>query len=107
MVNCAATVSVVVRRELKMGTAFWVRRYFFVWGSSLLIIAGAHLVRGRGISYAISEGALWGLITATVFVGARIWQSRRKQHCAICRDTPEMRQSDQTGVASSERTPSP
>lgn len=74
-----------------MGKAFWVRRFFVVWGLALVVIALAQIVKGHEVSVAVAEGGRWGLLSATVFVTARMWQSRRKQHCAICRDTPEMR----------------
>jgi uncharacterized membrane protein len=72
-----------------MGKLFWVRRYLTVFGLALVVIAASHLVRGRPLSYAATEALLWAAITASVFTAARIYQSRRGQHCAVCRDTPE------------------
>lgn len=73
-----------------MGKAFWIRRFFFVWGLAFVVIAMAQVLKGRELMFAVAEGARWGLLASMVFVTARVWQSRRKQHCAICRDTPEM-----------------
>lgn len=72
-----------------MGTMFWVRRFFLVLAGAFVVIAASHLVRGRGVEYAGTHGALWSFITALVFTGARFVQARRGQHCAVCRDTPE------------------
>ncbi|GAB3747557.1 hypothetical protein GCM10028795_10350 [Lysobacter olei] len=72
-----------------MGTVFWIRRFLVVLTSAFLIIAAAHWLRGRGLHYAVTEASLWALITAAVSTAARAYQSRRGQHCAICKDTPE------------------
>lgn len=73
-----------------MGTRFWIRRFFVVLTGTFVVIAAAHLLRGRGLEHAVTEAALWGLATAAVFTVGRYLQARRGQHCAICRDTPEM-----------------
>jgi hypothetical protein len=79
-----------------VGTAFWIRRFFTVLLLVGVIVAFAHWVKGHTFQYAITQGAIWGCISAAVFTAARIYQSRRKQHCAICKDTPEMFQSDRS-----------
>ncbi len=76
-----------------MGTAFWIRRFFTVLVLAVVFIALAQWARGHTIQYAVTQGVIWGCIAAAVFTVARIYQSRRKQHCAICKDTPEMTQS--------------
>lgn len=81
-----------------MGKAFWIRRFLVVWGLAFVVVALSQILKGREPIYAVTEGGRWGLLSAAVFVTARVWQSRRKQHCAICRDTPEMRaRSDSPG----------
>lgn len=72
-----------------MGTAFWIRRFALVFAGAFVLIAASHLVRGRGIEHARLEATLWASLTAAVFTGARIVQSRRGRHCAVCRDTPD------------------
>ena len=73
-----------------MGTVFWIRRFVLVFGGALVAIVGAQLLKGHTIAYAAVHGLLWAAISATVFTGARIFQSRQGQHCVLCRDTPEM-----------------
>lgn len=75
-----------------MGAAFWIRRFFTVLVLASVIIAAAQWAKGHTVEYAVTQGAIWGSLTAAVFTVARIFQSRRKQHCAICKDTPEMAQ---------------
>ena len=73
-----------------MGTAFWIRRFFTVFILVGVILTLAQWAKGHALQYAVTEGTLWGGISAAVFTVARIYQSRRNQHCAICKDTPEM-----------------
>jgi hypothetical protein len=75
-----------------MGTAFWIRRFFHVLVLAGVVIALAQWVKGHPLQFAATEGLIWGSISASVFTVARIYQSRRKQHCAICKDTREMAQ---------------
>lgn len=77
-----------------MGTAFWIRRFLTVLALVGIIVALAQWAKGHTLQYAITQGAIWGCISAAVFTVARIYQSRRKQHCAICKDTPEMTRSE-------------
>ena len=73
-----------------MGAVFWIRRVVLVFGGAWVVIVGAQLLKGHTIAYAAVQGLLWTAISATVFTGARIFQSRQGRHCALCRDTPEM-----------------
>jgi len=75
-----------------MGTAFWIKRYLVVLLGAFAIICAAQLLKGHDLEYSATQGAIWGLISATVFTAARYRAASRKQHCALCRDTPEMRE---------------
>jgi len=74
-----------------MGTVFWVKRFLVVMAGALVIISSVQWLKGHSIRYALMQGALWGVISAGVFVATRIYRSRRGEHCAMCRDTPETR----------------
>lgn len=74
-----------------MGTAFWIKRFLVVLAGAFVIICGAQLLRGHDIVYSATHGALWGLAGAVLFTVARYRQASRGQHCALCKDTPEMR----------------
>ena len=73
-----------------MGTCFWTRRFVIVFLGALVVIGAGQLLQGRSLDHALSHGLLWSFVTAGVFIAARLYQARRGQHCAICRDTPEM-----------------
>ncbi len=76
-----------------MSTIFWIKRFFTVLAGAFVVIGIAQALKGHSWPYSASQGAIWGLIAATVFVVARFFQARRGQHCAVCRDTPEMQRS--------------
>ena len=71
-----------------MGTVFWVRRFLVVFAGAFVLIAGAHVLRGRALDYAVTEGLLWSAVAAAVFVAVRLYHSRRGRACALCGDTP-------------------
>lgn len=73
-----------------MGTTFWIRRFTLVFIAACVVIACAQWLKGHTLSYSITQGLVWAAVSASVFTAARIYQSRQGQHCAICRDTPEM-----------------
>lgn len=73
-----------------MSRAFWTRRFLTVFAGAFAVIAAAELLKGRGIEDAASHAALWAVAAAAVFTASRLYQSRRGQHCAICKDAPEM-----------------
>ena len=73
-----------------MGTAFWIKRYLLVLVSAFVVICAAQLLKGRGLEYALTQAGIWSVVASLVFTVARYFQARRGQHCAICKDTPEM-----------------
>lgn len=77
-----------------MGAAFWIKRFLIVLVGAFVIIGAAQMLKGHALLYSAAQGAIWGAITATVFTAARFFQSRVGQHCAVCKDTPEMQQID-------------
>jgi hypothetical protein len=82
---------------LTMGPAFWVRRFCVVFLLALVVITGAQRLRGHAVADIIGESALWAAISAAVFTGARIRQSQKGRHCALCGDTPELQQRGRDG----------
>lgn len=76
-----------------MGAAFWIKRFLTVLAGASAIICAAQLIKGHDLTYSATQAAVWATIAAALFTTARIFQSRRGRHCAICKDTPEMRRS--------------
>ena len=80
-----------------MGTTFWIKRFFTVLMGAFVIIGVVQMLKGHDLPHSVTEAAIWGVIAATVFTVSRLYQSHRGQHCAICKDTPEMHQVDHGG----------
>lgn len=76
-----------------MSTGFWIKRFLTVLALAFVVICVAQLLKGRGLEYSSTQAAIWSVISALVFTVARVFQSRRGQHCALCKDTPEMQAS--------------
>lgn len=86
-----------------MKPPFWIKRFFVVLLGAFSLLLVVNVIKQRPLESAAAESAVWASITAIVFVTARFYQSRRGQHCALCRDTPEMAQRGQCEVASAAR----
>lgn len=82
-----------------MGTTFWIKRFLTVLAGAFVVIGAAQMLKGHDLPYSVTQAAIWAAITATVFTVARFYQSRRGQHCAICKDTPEMQQANRDSDA--------
>jgi hypothetical protein len=74
-----------------MPVSFWIRRFLTVLLGAFAIIAISQRLRGHAWPDVVLDAACWATISAALFVAARYWQSRRGRHCALCRDTPELR----------------
>ncbi len=73
-----------------MSVKFWIKRFLVVLSGAFVLISAVQFLKGHDLNDALTEGVIWGLVTSTVFTVARYFQARRGQHCAICKDTPEM-----------------
>ena len=82
-----------------MSTTFWIKRFLSVFAGAFVIIGGAQMLKGHDLRYSIIQGAIWSAIAATVFTVTRVIRSRRGEHCAVCKDTPEMQAMDRGGDA--------
>jgi dolichyl-phosphate-mannose--protein O-mannosyl transferase len=70
--------------DFTMQNSSRLRRWATVLVTAFLVIAGSHLVRGRGLEFALLEGALWAVATTAVFAAWDSYRLRRGQHCAVC-----------------------
>ena len=75
-----------------MDKGFWARRFHAVLIGAFVIIFAAQWLKGHALVYSATQAAIWSTVSASVFTVSRFFQARRGQHCAICRDTPEMQQ---------------
>jgi hypothetical protein len=82
-----------------MDTKFWIKRFLTVLAGAFVVICAAQLLQGRNLHHSALHGGIWALLSATVFTVSRYFQARRGQHCAVCRDTPEMQHPEHGGDA--------
>ncbi len=75
-----------------MGAGFWIKRFLAVFAGAFVVIAAAHLMKGHDLAFSAMQAAIWSAISATLFTVGRFFQARRSQHCALCKDTPEMQE---------------
>lgn len=75
-----------------MSKQFWIKRFLIVLAGAFGLICMAQVLRGHDLGFAAVQGAIWGAAGAVIFTAARYVQARKGQHCALCKDTPEMRE---------------
>lgn len=72
-----------------MGAGFWIRRFFSVYGFAFLALLASERFKGHGWERACAFSALWGGLSASLFIGTRLYHASKGARCAICRDMPE------------------
>lgn len=77
-----------------MPLTFWIKRFLIVYAGIFLGLFVVALLRERTMARAAGESAIWAGISTAIFVGARLYHSRKGRSCALCRDTPETRPGD-------------
>jgi len=82
-----------------LGKETLIRGFLVVLAGAFVVIAGAQLLKGNTLEYALSEGLLWSAISAAIFTAARAYRLRKGQYCAACGDTPPLRSPDGSGNA--------
>jgi len=73
-----------------MSSSFWIRRFLTVLIGAFVVIFLAQQLRGHDPAYAAVQASIWAPLSAVIFTITRFFQARRGQHCALCKDTPEM-----------------
>jgi len=71
-----------------MGYQFWILRAIKLFVVLLVIFFTVQLLKQNSIEDSIIFAATWSFLSTSVFIGARLFQSRRGIECALCKDTP-------------------
>lgn len=61
-----------------MGTGFLIRRWLQAFAIASLAIGASHLLRDRGLDFAVREGLLWGAIGASTYVAVLVYKWRHR-----------------------------
>jgi hypothetical protein len=72
-----------------MGARFWIKRCLAVALGAFLLLLLAERLKGHGWREALAFSAAWALISASIFIGTRLYHSSHGQACAMCKDMPE------------------
>jgi len=71
-----------------MGYKFWITRALKVFIGVLILLFIVQLLKQHSIQDSILFAVTWSFLTTLVFIGSRIYQSRKGVECALCNDTP-------------------
>jgi len=72
-----------------MGFRFWIVRAVKVFVGITTILFVVELLKQHSIQESAIFALMWSTITTAVFIGSRIYQSRKGVECALCNDTPK------------------
>jgi hypothetical protein len=61
-----------------MGIGFFVRRWLLAFAVAGAAIGASHLLRQRGLDFAVREAVVWGAITASTYVAVLVHKWRRR-----------------------------
>ena len=75
-----------------MGYKFWVITELKVYICVLITLFIIELFKQHSIEKAIIFAATWSFITTSLFIGTRIYQSRKGLECVLCNDTPDFKE---------------
>ena len=65
----------------------WLRWLLSAFAIAFPVIVLSHVLRDRPLNHALSEGLVWGGISAWIYVLGRINNVRRGRQCALCVET--------------------
>jgi hypothetical protein len=71
--------------------SFWIRRFALVTALVFVILLASESIKGHAISGTWLSALAWSLVSASLFIGARYYQVRKGQACALCNDLPSER----------------
>jgi hypothetical protein len=69
-----------------MGYRFWVIRTLKVYIGVLIALLVIELLKHHSIENALIFAATWSFISTSLFIGTRLYQSRKGVECLLCND---------------------
>ena len=80
-----------------MGARFWVRRFCVVYAGIFAVLLLVERLKGHPWRGALAFSGLWALISASIFIGTRLYYSSKGEACPLCKDTTEQGGSSRGG----------
>jgi len=77
-----------------MGLKFWLLRFIKVFVSVLVVLFLVHLIKGNEYLESFYFALIWSFISTGIFIGSRIYQSRKGIPCELCNDIPNKNEED-------------
>lgn len=74
-----------------MGFKFWFIRSVKVFISVLILLFIVEQLKGHSFQDSILFALLWSSLSTSVFIGSRIYQSRKGVVCTLCNDTTDQK----------------
>ena len=71
-----------------MGLKFWVLRFIKVFTGILMVLFAIHFLKGNDVLESFYFAAIWAFLSTSVFVGSRLYQSKKGIACELCNDIP-------------------
>jgi len=71
-----------------MGIRFWLLRFVKVFAGVFIVLFVIHLIKGNEILESFYFAVLWAFLSTSVFVGSRVYQSKKGIACELCNDIP-------------------
>lgn len=72
-----------------MGYKFWIIRSLKVFIGVSVLLFVVHLLKLHSIVDSIIFAFTWSFLSTLVFIGTRVYQSRKGIECTLCDDTPD------------------
>jgi len=72
-----------------MGFEFWFVRAVKVYLGVAVLLFIIRLLKDNSILESFTFAILWAFVSTVIFIGSRVYHSRKGVKCALCNDTPE------------------
>jgi hypothetical protein len=77
-----------------MGYKFWVVRALKVYIGVLITLLIIQLYKQHSIENALIFATTWSFISTSLFIGTRLYQSRKGVECLLCNDIANSKEKD-------------
>lgn len=81
-----------------MSVMKWVYQYAVTFAIAFTLLFTVAIARGRTWEQALLDSAVWGAISAGVFIAARIYRRSRGEYCVMCGDEVPGGERSQSGT---------
>lgn len=77
-----------------MGLKFWLIRSIKVFSAIAALLFVVELLKQHPVLESILFALAWSFVATGIFIGSRLYQSRKGVECALCDDMPKVDSKD-------------